>query len=871
MTSDSTAMSPGRLSSDSQDISPHNNKHIHRSTSPFFDPNSESAPLLQGGDAQGPSYGTQSRSRPSSLALRSSHEFAPAANDQKNKRRWPIIVALSSLTVAVLLTLIFGFAAPAAVKSYAQQAVVFTPQRLSVDSATSSGVSLRVQGNVTLDGQRVNQKPVRDIGRFATWIAKEVELGESKVNVYLPEYDNVLVGTASLPAVNLNIREGHINHIDIITDLASGDVAGIRQVADDWMNGRLGQLRIKSAANVPIKSGIINIGKQVISTDLQLDNVPALPSISVLKLNIHENPLTPQDPSVAVEVSVGISNDYALSIAIPPLGFDILVPNCQPFDPYILVANATTNTVDVQPAAPAIVDVSGIIQQLPSELTKACPGKKDSPLDQIISGYMKGHQTTIYVRGADSPSHKTPLWMVNLLKSVTIPVPVTGHDFGQMIKNFSMTDVHFSMPDPFAEPNSPDSQPKVSAVVQVVVDLPQEMNFDVDIPRVRANVDVFYHGNKFGFLDLRKWQHANATRTNGTDSEDPLLFVTFGIKDGPLQVTDSDIFSEIVQSLLFGDKSVVLDLEALVDGKLVTTLGQFTIHDIPAQGSIKVNPPFGSSVGGLINPKVESLDIVHTTQSTVLVQATVNFTNPTPYSASIPFIDCLLLSNGTAIAHITGHAMSIVPGNNTGVSIDVLWSPLASSGDAGVIAGRKFLSNYISGLNTTLTLQSHKGSIPSQPGIGQALSNIKIDFPVPKLEAPDDSDDDSDGDSNGNPHFIKDATLHVWSSTSVFTLSSPLHKSTFYINSINATAFYNHTEPVGRIDYGLPFAVPPRISQTPRLPVELYLNGVGYEAVKRAFGGTLRMDARAEVGVTLGEYSTTVFYQGKGIGAKIRI
>lgn len=112
----------------------------------------------------------------------------------------------------------------------------------------------------------------------------------------------------------------------------------------------------------------------------------------------------------------------------------------------------------------------------------------------------------------------------------------------------------------------------------------------------------------------------------------------------------------------------------------------------------------------------------------------------------------------------------------------------------------------------------------------------------------------------------------MWSSTAVFTLLSPLRKSsTLYINKIDATAFYNHTEPVGRIDYQLPFAVPPGISQTPKLPVTPNLDGVGYEAVKRAFGGTLRMDAKAHVGVSLGEYSTTLFYQGQGIGAKIRI
>lgn len=84
-------------------------------------------------------------------------------------------------------------------------------------------------------------------------------------------------------------------------------------------------------------------------------------------------------------------------------------------------------------------------------------------------------------------------------------------------------------------------------------------------------------------------------------------------------------------------------------------------------------------------------------------------------------------------------------------------------------------------------------------------------------------------------------------------------------------ALYNHTEPVGTINYRQPFAVPPGVSQTPRLPVDLDLNGVGYDAVRRALGGTLQMDAEAKVGVRIGEYSTLVFYRGKGIGAKIRI
>lgn len=56
-------------------------------------------------------------------------------------------------------------------------------------------------------------------------------------------------------------------------------------------------------------------------------------------------------------------------------------------------------------------------------------------------------------------------------------------------------------------------------------------------------------------------------------------------------------------------------------------------------------------------------------------------------------------------------------------------------------------------------MQTHKDTFPNIPSLGQALSNIRFDVPVPKLGAPDDGGDDSNGNNNENPRFIKDATV----------------------------------------------------------------------------------------------------------------
>jgi hypothetical protein len=88
---------------------------------------------------------------------------------------------------------------------------------------------------------------------------------------------------------------------------------------------------------------------------------------------------------------------------------------------------------------------------------------------------------------------------------------------------------------------------------------------------------------------------------------------------------------------------------------------------------------------------------------------------------------------------------------------------------------------------------------------------------------------------------------------------------------VNATAFYEHDEPIGHIDYRFPFLVSPGLSRSPRLPVDLDLSTIGYGAIKEALGGSLKMNTLAEVGVRLGHYRTIIHYNGKAISAHIRL
>lgn len=312
-----------------------------------------------------------------------------------------------------------------------------------------------------------------------------------------------------------------------------------------------------------------------------------MPKISVTKLDVHDA----QHGAMAVDALLAALFDSPVALTIPALGFEVMVPNCSPGDPPIMVADARTAEIHIRRDAPTSVSVDGLVDSLPDELTTTCPGRNDSPLDSLVSSYVQGNKTTIYVRGADAPLPETPDWIADFLRSTTVPLHFTGHALDNLVKNFTMSNTHFTLPDPFAEPGSPESRPAVSALVKVLIALPRQMNLRVDIPKVRAIATVYYDGKELGVMNIDKWQDANSTLVQDHDGSSALL-VQSPIENTPLEVTDDGLLAQVVQELLFGTKKVVLHVAATVDTKVSTGLGRFAVHGIPAEGKVPVKSMF---------------------------------------------------------------------------------------------------------------------------------------------------------------------------------------------------------------------------------------------------------------------------------------
>jgi hypothetical protein len=479
-------------------------------------------------------------------------------------KRWriPTIISIAVLMIVLAVILALGFAMPAVMKEYAEQAATFEPKELSLDTITTSGVKARVKGDFVLDPSKVGKKATRDLGKFGTWIARGIEVRPTNVYVELPEGD--LLGKAEMPPLIVWIRPNEVNHLDLLVDVQPG-FDGIRRLAQDWVEGRLDQLRVVGKADVGIKSGLLWLGTQSIMKEVVFKKTPTLPKYNISKLNVHE------DGGIIVDVSASIQNDYPLSFLVPPLAFEILVPGCSDL---AFLANATTEEFEVIAGEDIKVDAQGFVTKLPTNIVSLCPDSMESPLDQLVKQYMSG-KTKFFIHGTDRP--ETPTWISDISKSVTVPISF-GRPFKSLVKNFTMSDVHFSLPNPLAEPGTPESNPRISAEIQVVANLPEEMNFPVSVKRVRSKADVFFKGNKLGSLDL-KWQDSISRQSKSE------ITVQTKVKDAPLNITDEQVLQDVISDMLFG-QSVTLSIEANVDIETSSALGTFVVRDIPAKGKV---------------------------------------------------------------------------------------------------------------------------------------------------------------------------------------------------------------------------------------------------------------------------------------------
>jgi hypothetical protein len=115
--------------------------------------------------------------------------------------------------------------------------------------------------------------------------------------------------------------------------------------------------------------------------------------------------------------------------------------------------------------------------------------------------------------------------------------------------------------------------------------------------------------------------------------------------------------------------------------------------------------------------------------------------------------------------------------------------------------------------------------------------------------------------------------MFLVSSTANFLVRNPLPHNGIIINTLDGVALYNGS-PIGTINHKNKFLIKPGKdgeTMTPRLPVAWSFGSVGYEVVRKALWGQLKLRAEATCKLSIGNLMMEVFYNGMDpIGAHVR-
>jgi hypothetical protein len=181
--------------------------------------------------------------------------------DRLPRRSWWTIISITILLLLTLNIIIFAFVLPTAAKTYATDATTYTIYNLEVQEFTDTGAIAHAQVNVTTDSSRVSSSSVRNFGVFVTTMFQHVSTQPCLVTVFLPQYNGAQVALVELPAIRVNIRNRHVNILDIVSNVTITDQALAVQLARDILAGRRKKIEAIAETDVHIKAGIIPLGR----------------------------------------------------------------------------------------------------------------------------------------------------------------------------------------------------------------------------------------------------------------------------------------------------------------------------------------------------------------------------------------------------------------------------------------------------------------------------------------------------------------------------------------------------------------------------------------------------------------------------------
>ncbi|KAF9913280.1 hypothetical protein EC991_000042 [Linnemannia zychae] len=497
-----------------------------------------------------------------------------------------------------------------------------------------------------------------------------------------------------------------------------------------------------------------------------------------------------------------------------------------------------------------------------SSVNAVSPGsEKQLLLGRLLSRFIQGQDSTIQVR-ALSKDPNLPPWLTEAFKSIVLDMAFPGSPVQDFIRALDMNQLRFGFTD---DKESARLSGRMSSELQ----LPPNVTFPIKILQMKPTAWLrTLDGVDMALLDMPEFlptksqQEGNALEVHVDMSDTPLRLVADHL-DEFYQFLNTSFTKDWIELGIAGEAHAVVECG----------VGTFELGPIPFDVVTRQR-----GLGGLVSvpPLLESLDVVDSTEHSLTVKAKLILWNPSNISADLGDLSFLWAYGGYLIGMASVPQLQLHSGNNTIECIGMMDPSIhclrkhdkTCDPELARNASREFISKYISGDNSTsIDVLGYPGSTHI-PLLQPMISALSISSGLPAIEE----------------DFLISTTMYLLSSTIVMELKNPLD-TVITVLYINGTASYKD-EPLGHVNVDFehdiaspkPILIPANDHQnetsgyvkTPRLPVMFDLSSVGYEALKKALGGSLEVDVSCHIKAKVGSMLMWVDFTKEGIQSDVR-
>lgn len=772
-----------------------------------------------------------------------------------------VAITITSLSVIILFILLWF--APTFAERSVKDGIGFSFQKASIVNVTEDNViTMHVVGKIELE------PPLFRMQRKFNYLFGTIGIQDSKLDVYYKKPPSTVaivsassMGKINLPALDLN-SVSSVTGFDFITRFVIDDTDALMEFCKDAVASKTVMWRVSGPLSV-------NLGWLPWKSNADIDKTIELEGMNGLKETDMKSMLFPgAHPLGGIELfgTVGIFNPSSvLSLTLGDIDFAIYLPSTNKEDKDAQIAIVQAKNADLQGNRMNYFNVTGRTLPITDEAQE--------PMEKFLTAYLHGNATQVHVRGSsfgpdDQPGKKhigsAPLWLRKALESITISVPFPGATETDLIQSLELSHIKIDF--------SSTGSPLISGDAIALLKKPQEMQFHMDVLEIDPLVYLYLNTDSTSaFATVRSNKPCPAKTSDGNGIDLPLgtMKVTSRLYRAPFKVLPGGQkdFEEFLNRV-FNEKKGKVYIRGTSDAKVESAFGKLTIHDLEFNGEIET-----TGLQGMQHPPplVKSMTVVKGYEDALLAKTTLNIFSPSDVEINLGVLNMVLVFNNHLIGNTTIPELKLFPGVDNELTV----SAFLFGDNEHVI---DFIGQYISNgpsinNNVTLTISGQHPNASKSKLLTNFLQHLTFDIqPPPFDEEP----------------LMADCQMNILSSTAVMSLRNPLEGVTLAITKINASATYEIYE-IGRLiadfeDAGEgwkgPLVLPPPVCdqldgckgvvvESEKIPV--MTKKLGYDAIKKALGGSIEVSVESEVGVMIDKFALqNLQYRQSNITAKVR-